>query len=346
MNLKGKLCALLTVLIAGTSLPAGAIEPIPETAGVRGFVIFGAGYTDVRSNLIAGSDLIDVGDPVITSVNQSPTSDDAVHPALTGEINYTFANRWQVFLGQSLEDAVTMDAVTQAGVRRDLGSTGIMQAGIMFNGVPAELWEDPYAENVRREKTDRKATGVRLQWDRVMGSGFELMVSYRDLSFDSELSGEGVTSVVCDVACRDLLRRDGDEYTFDVSYLYRLGENRNHLLRPRLRYIANDRDGDAAGGDTYRVQLTYAYVRQGFMLTSNLAVGATSKDARNPIYGRRTDSSRLAVDTTLFYRLPAASGRWQLVGHLLWAEEDSDVRFHDSELFMATVGLMYRFGAR
>jgi hypothetical protein len=30
----------------------------------------------------------------------------------------------------------------------------------------------------------------------------------------------------------------------------------------------------------------------------------------------------------------------------MWGEGDSDVAFHDSEMFMISVGAMYRFGAR
>ena len=54
----------------------------------------------------------------------------------------------------------------------------------------------------------------------------------------------------------------------------------------------------------------------------------------------------LVVDTTLFYRLPIESGRWQAVGSMLWGEADSDVAFHDNEIFMISAGVMYRFGAR
>jgi len=60
----------------------------------------------------------------------------------------------------------------------------------------------------------------------------------------------------------------------------------------------------------------------------------------------KTDSDVLAFDTTVFYRLPTESGRWQLVGNLLWGEDDSDVDFHDNRVFMVSVGAMYRFGER
>jgi hypothetical protein len=325
---------------------AAAIEPIPEVAGWRGFLVLGGGYTDLKSNLVAGNGVIDVGKPVIDSVNQGPQSDDTFFPAITGEVNYTFGNRWQAFFGTSLDDAVTLDGVTQLGLRKDLGQTGILQAGLVFNGIPTEVWEDPYAEGVRRDETDRDATGVRLQWDRILGSAFELTVSYRDVSIDNERSGQGVASVTCDADCQRLLRRDGSQYFMDASYLFRLGDGQRHLLRPLVRYLVDDRDGDAISGDAYRLQLSYVYMGQGYTVASNLAFGSKSYDERNPIFGRKTDSDRFAIDTTLFYRLPTASGRWQAVGSVLWGEDDADVAFHDTQLFMVTLGTLYRFGAR
>ena len=224
----------------------------------------GGGYADLKSNTVAGNNLIDIGQPVIDSVAQRPRSDDTFHPVVTGEINYTFGGGWQAFFGTSLEDAVTLDGVTQLGVRKDLGSAGILQGGFLFSGIPTQVWEDPYAEGVRREETDRDSTGVRLQWDRVLGSAFELTFSYRDISIDTERSGEGVTSVACDAACQDLLRRDGDQYSFDASYLFRLGEGQRHLVRPMVRYTIDDRDGEAISSDGYRLQLSYVFLGQGY----------------------------------------------------------------------------------
>jgi hypothetical protein len=113
-----------------------------------------------------------------------------------------------------------------------------------------------------------------------------------------------------------------------------------------VRYTIDDREGDAISGDAYRLQLSYIFLGQGYTVASNVAFGGSSFDARNPIYGRKTDSDRFAIDTTLFYRLPTDSGRWQAVGSVLWAEDDSEVNFHDSELTSVNLGVMYRFGAR
>lgn len=337
------LVAMLTVGMAPAAL---AIEPIPTTPGWRGFVVVGGGYADLKSNTMAGNNLIDIGQPVINSVNQRPRSDDAFHPMVTGEINYTFAGGWQAFFGTSLEDAITLDGVTQLGARKDLGTSGIVQGGFLFSGIPTQVWEDPYAEGVRRKETDRDSTGVRLQWDRVLGSPWQLTFSWRDISIDTERSGEGVTSVSCDAACQQLLRRDGDQYHFDASYLFRLGEGQRHLVRPMVRYTIDDREGDAISGDAYRLQLSYVFLGQGYTVASNVAFGSTTQDARNPIFGRKTDTDGLVLDSTLFYRLPVEGGRWQAVGSVLWGEGNSDVRFHDSEIFMINAGVMYRFGAR
>ena len=153
------------------AVPAAfAIEPIPSTPGWRGFVVVGGGYADLKSNTVAGNNLIDIGQPPSARWHERPRSDDTVHPVVTGEINYTFGGGWQAFFGTSLEDAVTLDGVTQLGARKDMGSAGILQGGLLFSGIPTQAWEDPYAEGVRREETDRDSTGVRAQWDRILGT--------------------------------------------------------------------------------------------------------------------------------------------------------------------------------
>lgn len=345
MKFRTTLSVALAASAGAWAANASAIEPIPETPGWRGFVVVGVGYTDIESNLLAGNSLVELGQDTIGSVNDPARSDSAVHPIFTGELNYTTASRWQFFIGTSLEDAITLDGAAQLGVRRDLGTSGVVQAGLLFNGVPTQAWEDPYAEGVARKETDRDSAGGRLQWDRVLGSPVQLTFSYRDISVDTEASGQGVRSVACSAACRDLLRRDGTRYTFEASYLYRLGGGTpRHLLRPEVSYAVDDRDGAAISSDAWRLQLSHVFLGQGYTVASNVFYGQSSYDEPNPIFGRKTDSERLALDTTLFYRLPFGDGRWQAVGSVTWGRDDSDVQFHDSELLNVSVGAMYRFG--
>ena len=54
--------SLILALGAGAMAPvASAIEPIPQTPGWRGFVVGGMGYTDLKSNLVAGNGMLDIG---------------------------------------------------------------------------------------------------------------------------------------------------------------------------------------------------------------------------------------------------------------------------------------------
>ena len=337
---------LFAILAIGVAPAALAIEPIPSTSGWRGFVLGGIGYTDVNSNLVAGNGIVDVGRPTISSIFQRPRSDSAVHPVFTGEINYTFASGWQAFFGTSLEDIVTLDSAAQLGVRREVGGLGVVQAGMLLSAVPVEVWADPYAENVKRKTTDRDSQGLRLQWDRIMGTGAELTFSWSDIQIDDEQSGQGVTSVTCDVDCQDMLRREGDFYALNASWLFRLGERRNHLVRPMLRYVWDESEGAAIAGDAWRAQLSYAYATPGHTFVATGAFGQRNRDEANPLYGRRTDSNQTALELTYFYRLPIEGGRWQAVGGLLWGNDDSDVNFQDSEVTSLSLAVMYRFGAR
>jgi len=57
--------SMIAVLGVGIAPAAMAIEPIPATPGWRGFVVGGVGYLDLKSNLVAGNNLVDIGHPVI-----------------------------------------------------------------------------------------------------------------------------------------------------------------------------------------------------------------------------------------------------------------------------------------
>ena len=337
----------LASLAMAMAAPVSAADPIPETPGWGGFVIAGVGFASLRSNTIAGNRLFDIGKPRFDSLGARPSTDGSFLPVITGELNYSFSGGWQAFFGTALEDAVTLDGVTQLGLRKDLAGSGIFQTGLLFSGIPTKVWEDSYAEGVERKTTDRESTGLRLQWNRVMGSGLDVTFSYRDISIDTERNGEGLLSVPCDVACRDLLRRDGDQYSFDVSYLFgRLGEGRNQQLRPRVRYTVDDREGDAMAGDSIWLQFTHGYFTPGFWVISNIAYGKANRDAPSPIFGVKTDPDRYVLDTTLFVRLNAFGPGWQGVGSLSWGKSDSGVNFYDSDLVLASVGMLYRLGGR
>ncbi len=332
---------LAAVFCMGCATGVAAIEPIPETPGWSGMVMGGAGYTDVKSNTVVGNDIIDVGDDTVSSIFDSPQADDTTHPILGLELKYTFAGRSQVFLGSSLEDQLTMDFANQIGWRKQTDTLGTFQLGYLVSEPAVEVWEDPYLTGTPREETDRDAEGFRFEWDRVMGSSFGFLAQVREFEIENERSGTS-PDLDCDLACQALLDRNGDQYVIRAWYRFMLAPNQ--ILQPQIRYREEDREGDAISREFLGAQLSYTYFNESWIFVTNLLFGQSEYDEPNPLYGSRQDADTWAIDGTLLYNLPTASGRWQLMGTVFVGESDSDITFHDNELTQAAVGFIYNFG--
>ena len=334
-----------SIVLVLLSLPTlgYAIDDIPEQSGWSGYVVLGAGYSDFKSNVVAANALVDFDRETINSVFDSPRSDDTFHPAIDFEVAYTFGDQWQAFLGTSLEDQLTLDLAEQLGIRKQTPRAGIFQLGILSSGIPTDVWEDPYLAGVARSDTDRDSTGARFEWDKIFGTAFEFTLSVRDIDIDTERSGTD-PALGLSPAEQALLERDGDLLAVSLSYLFKPAER--HLIRPLIRYRENDRDGDAVSNDGTGFQLTYSYLGDDYQVVTNAGFFSKDYDAANPIYGIKQDSDTVVVDASLFYNLPTRSGLWQAVGTITKGEEDSDIAFHDNEIFQITLGVLYRFGGQ
>ncbi|MEP4148171.1 MAG: DUF2860 family protein [Halioglobus sp.] len=322
------------------SAQAQAQAQISDVEGWSGYLMLGAAYTDVKSNTVVGNDLIDGGSQTITSIYSSPQSNSDSHLLAGGELKYTLPNKNQVFLGGSLEDRLTLDFATQLGWRKQTDN-GTFQLGYLFSGIPVELWEDPYLAGEPRKETDRDSNGVRVEWNKVAGSQFDLQLQARRSDIDDESSGSD-PALGCDQMCRKLLDRNGDQYMAKMSYTFSYAGG--HYFRPELALRREDRDGDALSRDAWSLQLTYSYIMPRLLLVTNAIYGQSSYDKRNPLYDTHQDADTFGVDIAALYTLPIESKRWQLTGGAFWAESDSDITFHDNELSQVFVGMIYNFG--
>jgi len=318
-----------------------AVSPISDRQGWSGYLMLGAGHTDVESNTVVGNDFIDGSGDTIGSIHDAPGSSGVVHVTGEGEVKYTLPGRNQIFLGGSMEDRLTLDFATQLGWRKQTTSAGIFQAGILLSVVPLEVWEDPYLAGVGRKETNRNSTGARFVWGRILGSGFELTAQVRKIDLDEELSGTD-PALACNLACRSMLDRNGEQYQLRLSYTYNW--RGRHGFRPQLRYRRESLDGDATARDAYSLQLTYSYVSATWIVVANVLYGESSFDEANPLYGIKQDAGNRALDTTVLYRLPTEHGRWQLAGGAFRTESDSDIDFHDNEISQLLFGVVYNFG--
>jgi hypothetical protein len=344
-RIRGSLiCAFLLVMTALLAGPAMAIDPVRQQDGWSGFVWGGVGYTELKNNLVAGHKGIDTGTGTIDSIDARPPADDDFHPVLAGEINYTWADiRTEVFFGHAAEQLLTLDVAQQLGVRHDFGDVGVLQLGVLLSSVPAEVWEDPFVEGEPRVDTDRDSRGLRLQWDQILGSNFEIRLGTREIDIDPERSGDFlVANGRLDPADQGLLDRNGDD--LQLRALYKWWFAPGQRLDPQFTYSNHDRNGSAVSGDTYEFQLSWLMTDGEMALVVNGIYGQRDYDAANPIYGRKADADNFAINAFLVYPLPWKSRRWALTTMVLWAKDDSNIDFYDSRIFSVMTGLTYRFG--
>ena len=335
--------ALAIVLFFGTHL-ASALEPIPEESGFSGFIRPGIAYLNFKSNMVASFLGYDLSKKRINSLTDSPNSQDNVLVLAPFSVEYTFAStRTQLFLGTDLTDLVRFDYSQQLGVKQEIGSLGVLQGGILFSGIPAKVWKDPYVVNQKRRETSRDSTGARLVWDRMFGSALELRYTYRNIDISREKSGQflGLSANQ-----RKLLKRDGDRHIGEI--LYRFNFAKKHRLTPAFGYTFDDRDGGAMKSDSYDFQLTYSYQGDSFTLTANALIGKADYDDKNPIYLKTQDDDHYGIQGTLYYKNP---WDWTLLGSnpmnfylgAAYVDTDSNIDFYDQEVFMTTLGVFFKW---
>lgn len=316
-----------------------AIEPISEKSGFSGFFSLGGGVVNIKTNMIAGNGMIDFCDETINSLG-SPDSESKFVPAANFELKYTFSDtKTQLFLGNALEDLLTFDLATQAGVRQDMGGMGIMAGSFVFNGIPTEVWEDPYRMNTKRKATDRTSTGFRFTWDKIFRTGFQWQSTYRKIELDNERSGASLGLTASQMA---LLERNGDFFQNVISYQFRIAQGQFFL--PSVTYIKNDLDGDAMNSDEVRIQLSYLHTVGRYNFVFNGVWGKADYDRRNPIFNRTREDDLLGVAGIAFYHLPnykpLGCTSFRLWGNAAYYESDSNISFYETIVSSISAGVI------
>ncbi len=331
----------IVVFTSALALSSFAVDKIPEESGFSGFVSAGIAVNNVKSSLIAGTDLGDVSNDSIDSVFKPPKDKTAAIPVVNGELAYTFAStRSQLYLGTSLEDFIRYDFTTALGVRQEVGEAGILEASGLFSSIPTQVFEDPYLVGPPREETDRDSRGARLAWYKIMGSGFDLQVSAREIDVDKERSGSdpalGLTP-----GQQQLLERDGDERKVKLQYNFRF--KKKHAIKPELSITQLDLDGDAMKRDRVGAQVSYFYNGERWFFSTVVGVGASEYDEDNPIYGKKADSTLFNGSISLAYQNLFKVENLSLLGSLVYFEQDSDISFYDSKIQGGNLSTVYRF---
>jgi hypothetical protein len=285
---------------------------------------------------------IDVGGETIKDLNSGPGSESTAIPTVNFELSYTFEkSRTQVHIGNLMEDFLSFDMNTSAGVRQDIGTAGILGASLQTTSLVTDVWQDPYATDVKRKDTERTNKGGRVFWQQIMSSGLELRYTFSEIDIDKERSGDSLDFL--NPAERKLLNRNGDIDRYEAMYEFRADGDR-HLITPGLSYVKQDRDGDAMSFDATGINLNYIYqYSEKWRYVVNLGYADLNYDKANPIYGKKDGGESYNGAVTVFYSAPFGLKKWALNGTVGWYQEDHDIEFYDSSVGLFSIGMFRKF---
>ena len=332
---------LLALSAAAVATPALALEPLDGSTGWSGFINLGAGAGQVESNFLAelSGFNIDLGDKNLDTAG-SPDSEDVFIPVLAGQVSYTFSNKvTSLSLGNDFADHVNFDRSSALTLHHEFGKPGIVEATFLnASAVETRVWEDPYLVGSPREDTEMAVSGFRVVWDRIFGTEFEARISTRERDLDNEKSGEGLGLSAAD---QKLLDRNGDINQLEVSYKFKLNEQ--NTLRPHVRYIDRDLDGDAMSQDGTEVGVTHEFTSNEIRWKTQLAYASLDGDADNPIFGDANDTDRIVFSSVMFFPGFFGLDKWVPNVGFIFGDEDSDVYVNDSTTWMVNAAIYRRF---
>lgn len=329
--------ALAILLTLMGSYAHAEFNPIPKESGFSGYGLLGGSYTEVNSNVLVGPKK---SESQRLSSLDSQASSDGVSPDLNLDLRYTFADsRTQVYLGNLIQDAVTLDFTQQLGVRTEMADKGIGSIAYVFSGIPGQVWSNPYQTGSNREETDRDSQGVRLGWDEIWGTKFAANYTYRKVEIENEQSGAGLPGLTLEE--RALLDRNGETQALYLSY-YWMGKQ-GGILSPSITYTRNNADGGAASYDRFSGQLSYAWMQPKYSLVTNLVVNQLQYDEVNPVFGEKVDATEWGLNANFFWNKLAGVDKLSAVFSASYGESDANVDFFDSDMTRISAGLLYKF---
>jgi len=321
-------------------VPSLAIEPIPRQEGFSGVIGAGANYFNFKSNDIAKVAGIEVSEKQTNSTDE-PDSKSSALPSLNFDLRYTLgSSQTQFFLANELFDLVKLDSFTELGVRQQFSDRSILSVGVVYSGL-VKVYEDPYVQGADRGDTKRTATGVRVVYDKIMGSGLAVEAMYRKIKIDDEKSGTlgGLGLTPAEI---DLLDREGKELSVGAQYTFMVGEGQ--AIIPAFTFINYDADGDAMTYKRYQFDATYAYRSKEFDFALNLLFATTGDyDRANPVFNKTEKDTVYGGFAKGVYKNLADVQGMDLVGKVGAEAKDADIDFLNSQAVIAGLSLQYRF---
>jgi hypothetical protein len=326
----------LTLAIVGVLTTQAQAQVSKPKDGFSGFVTVLAGVGSVESQFQTDSD-----NRVNSSLNSSGDRNTFFAPAFPFELAFMVSD-WdtQFFAGIPFENLREGNFFqSEIGARHWFADNTRFAASILLPSFIAnETWSDPFLLNAPRQETDLDTLGFKLRADNIAGSAWGLRYEYRNSEVYNEQSGQsqGLTS-----AQLQLLRRDADRHRLTVTYTMPLTDG--WVLRPALRYILADAEGDSNSFNAIQPEVGILYDSDSFSFSADLLFETRWFDEDNPLFGKARDDSIYRATLAFGYKQPFGweNIRFEIIGSASYS--DSDIDFYDSKGFFLGSGFTYAF---
>lgn len=310
---------------------------------------------ELENSEVAGNRLIDLENKQINDYS-SPEKESVAFPMATGIVQYTLdGKKTEFFAGNSLEDYLRMDATLALGIRHEFDGLGIMGIRLLASTIPTDVWEDPLDTTQNRTSTERKSAGVGLKWENIMESKFDFDLRARNIEFDNDKNGQSLVSAglagtlvpgqteaqyITNAQQKDL-EREGSMASAELTYTWKI--NDSHILMPAVKFTNSERDGDARDFTQSEIILSHWYNSDDWTIATTVSAAASSYDDDNPVFDNKQDTDFYSAGMNIVYKKPFGWEDWGINAAAFVANGDSDIDFYDTNLFIVTLGMGYKF---
>ncbi|WP_087020186.1 DUF2860 family protein [Thaumasiovibrio subtropicus] len=270
---------------------------------------------------------------LLPSLGITPDSDSEAVFIPMWDLNY----RWTQHEVYYKTDIVGMasDFYTQLGYRYYLTESSYLAVGYVPGLLTKEAWADPYAVGVERQETDLSVNGWVFNYHGAFGTPYNLEIALGQREIDDEQSGQQAGFNT------DALSREGDLLYAAVSREHALSEI--YGLEWEVHYLTADMKSDAMANDRIggEIEMTAQFGRQ--ITKFGVSAARQDYDGINPLFNQTRKDTHIGLSATYIY---AAPFNWQssaFVARAGWDETRSNIDFYDSEEWLVTVGMNYRF---
>ncbi len=286
----------------------------------------------------------------MSSTNSSlSTEQEAIQSQLTGEqttqeealvipmwnISYT-KNTHSLYYKTDII-SMAKDFYSQLGYRYEINDSSSISLGYIPGLLTKEVWNDPYATQTDRVKTDLNFDGWVMDWKNFMDTGYSLQLATGSIDIEDEMSGQQTLPPLSQVE----LDRQGQVYYGAISRSISLVDNIQ--LEWQLDYLQSDLDGKAKenqgiGGETE------VSINNGRHITQlGLSINSRNYETAHPIFNKTRQDTDLGLSATYIYAAPFDWQQTALVARAGWDTTESNIDFYDSEQWLLTVGINHRF---